>query len=101
MKRSLRQLVWFSLIGFLLVKLPGAEPLVLPVWPGVPPEKPWIWDPSVNHGSSEKVAGQRVIRPDVHQPTLTVYSPEASVDTGASVLVTLVAAIKSWPWTGR
>ena len=90
MKRSLRQLVWFSLIGFLLVKLPGAEPLVLPVWPGVPPEETSDLgsERDTTTESSEKVAGQRVIRlTDVRQPTLTVYSPEASVDTGASVLI--------------
>ena len=90
MKRSLYQLVWISLIGFLLVKLPGAEPLVLPVWPGVPPDETLDLgsERDTTTESSEKVAGQRVIRlTDVRQPTLTVYSPEASVDTGASVLI--------------
>ena len=85
MKRSLRQLVWFDWLSS-----GHREPLVLPVWPGVPPEE--TSDLRSEHDttteSSEKVAGQRVIRlTDVHQPTLTVYSPEASVDTGASVLI--------------
>lgn len=73
------------LLALLLLTVTGraADPLVLPLWPGVPPG-------SEGRDGAEKVriteAGEHVVS-GIHRPTLTVYLPDPAKATGAAVIV--------------
>ena len=73
------------LLALLLLTVTGraADPLVLPLWPGVPPG-------SEGRDGAAKVriteAGEHVVS-GIHRPTLTVYLPDPAKATGAAVIV--------------
>lgn len=73
------------LLALLLLPLASraAEPLVLPLWPDVPPG-------SEGQTGEEKVritdGGEHVVS-GIHRPTLTVYLPDPAKATGAAVVV--------------
>ncbi len=72
----------FSAIG----GVRGAEPLTLDVWPGpVPGEKGDIGEEQLQPPRNEPKQVKRVM--NVTKPTITVYRPEKSIDTGAAVLI--------------
>ena len=78
----IRLLVLIFTLGGLASAQP-VEPLVVPVWPGVPPG-------SEGRETSESVRitdeGERVVS-NVHRPSLTVFLPNGDNATGAGVLV--------------
>lgn len=66
------------------------KPLVIKLWPGTPPgEKGAIGEErDLTRDSDNKIAGRRLIRlGNVSTPTLHVFRPEKSKDTGASVVI--------------
>jgi len=73
------------LLALLLLTVTGraADPLVIPLWPGVPPG-------SESRDGAEQVritdAGEHVVS-GIHRPTLTVYLPDPAKATGAAVIV--------------
>ncbi len=79
--RFLRQI----LISLLLSALAMAEdaPLVIPVWPGVPPGSEGKTGEEHTRLSPE---GEHIVS-NVHRPSLTVYLPPAGPATGAGVVI--------------
>jgi len=68
----------------------AAEPIVLDLWPDVPPgparELPDEADQTKD--SDKLIAGRRIIKlGNVATPQMTVYKPEAEKDTGAAVVI--------------
>ncbi len=78
-----------SCVGFGVDRLYGADPRIIPVWPDkapgetkdLPPEGPLPDNKPI-------VAGKPItLLANVSTPTLAVYKPEASIDTGRSVII--------------
>ena len=70
--------------------LSAADPAVWNLWPGEPPLKHTITEPEYDRTASDGrlVAGRRVIRlTNVTTPTLAIYKPAASLDTGAAIII--------------
>jgi acetyl esterase/lipase len=79
-------------VAFVLAQLVarGSEPAPLALWPGAAPGEIAALPPEadITKATDQLVAGRRVIRlGNVSTPTITVYRPEASRDTGVAVLV--------------
>ena len=83
------------LILLLATVCPGAravEPLVVPVWPGLPPmetgpigaEKVFLSKPDAKYSH---VTTPTKLVSNVTRPTLTIYRPAKEKDTGAAVLI--------------
>jgi acetyl esterase/lipase len=81
----------FLLLGLLWLGVAvQAQSPVWPLWPGKAPgeSEPVGEEKDTTKDGDNLVAGRRVIRlGNVSQPTLTVYSPPAALNTGAAVLV--------------
>jgi len=92
MTRMVKPLLWlllFNVIGCLQILATDA-PKVLELWPsGAPDQKGEPGEERDTTGADGRlVAGKRVIRlGNVSKPTIAVYRPIASKDTGAAVIV--------------
>lgn len=71
----------------------ASQPLVLPLWPGTPPDEVASigpervrMSPSLDRTKVEVIESTRLIT-DVTQPTLTVYRCKEGKDTGAAMLI--------------
>lgn len=79
-------LAWMALAPAAL----GGAPAPITIWPGIAPgEKGGIGEErDTTKPTDNLIAGKRLIRlGNVTQPTLTIYRPKKSKDTGATVLV--------------
>ena len=68
----------------------SAEPKVIPLWPGQAPGEtaPLAPERDVTSPGDRRPAGRVVVRiSNVSTPTMTIYAPDASRNTGAAVLV--------------
>ena len=68
----------------------AVEPTTIPLWPGKAPGETTILPPEADttKPDGELIAGRRVIRlGNVSAPTMTIYRPDPTKDTGAAVLV--------------
>ena len=78
-------------IGILLAAAAfAAEPITLPLWPGVPPgSETWDWEESVREAEVPPGAEPKTLHfiYNVTRPTLTVYRPEAALATGTGIIV--------------
>lgn len=81
------------LVGCLVAAAPAAEPLVVELWPGKPPEEPGTIGPEKVHLSkgidpkSVEVSEPTRLVTNVTRPTITLYRPAKEKDTGAAVLI--------------
>jgi acetyl esterase/lipase len=81
--------VVLTLVGF-VAPLLAAEPLILNVWPGVPPGETKALPPEADQtkDSDRLIDGRRVSRiGNVATPQLAVYRPAKEKDTGAAVVI--------------
>ena len=88
-KRSVRFIPIFAFALAFLFTAPAhaAQPTVWNLWPGAPPLKHSITEPEYDRTTSDGrlAAGRRVTRlTNVTTPTLAIYKPAASLDTGAA-----------------
>jgi acetyl esterase/lipase len=70
--------------------LGAAEPLVLNLWPGTPPNETKSFPPEADQtkDSDKLIAGRRIIKlGNVSTPQLAVYRPAKAKDTGAAVVI--------------
>ena len=68
----------------------GADPLTIQLWPDSPPRETTTLPPEqdTTKPSDNLIAGRRLIRlGNISRPTITIYKPEPSRDTGAAVMV--------------
>ncbi|MFM7096384.1 MAG: alpha/beta hydrolase [Gemmataceae bacterium] len=88
---NLRQLsICAFLIGLLAASSPGGTPTTLNIWPGKPPGETKDLPPEADltKDTDRLIAGKRIIKlGNVSTPQITVYKPEKSKDTGASVVI--------------
>jgi acetyl esterase/lipase len=88
---NLRQLsICAFLIGLLAASSPGGTPTTLNIWPGKPPGETKDLPPEADltKDTDRLIAGKRIIKlGNVSTPQITVYKPEKSKDTGASVII--------------
>jgi acetyl esterase/lipase len=86
----MKTLVLLALVLSPLGVAGAAEPLVLNVWPGTPPDETQTLPPEADttNAGGRPVAGRRVIRlGNVSTPQLAVHRPAKDKDTGAAVVV--------------
>jgi acetyl esterase/lipase len=73
--------------------LPAGDPVVVDVWPGVPPDEPGgigperiRMSPKLDRTQVEVTESTRMVT-DVTKPTLTIYAPAKDKNTGTAVLI--------------
>ena len=75
------------------LKVVGAEPQVVELWPGTPPDEPGTIGAETTRMSPKSERKQvEVFEPtllvtNVTKPTLTIYRPDKAKDTGAAVII--------------
>jgi acetyl esterase/lipase len=85
--RALLPVVFFAIGNFAIAF--GSEPQVIAVWPDkVPGETVKVPESEHTQGGTKYVAGKPIyLVTNVSKPELVIYKPEASKDTGASVII--------------
>jgi acetyl esterase/lipase len=71
-------------------RAPAGEPTVVNPWPGKPPGETKELPPEtdITKPEDKPVGGRKIIKlTNVSTPTLSVYKPDAELDTGAAVIV--------------
>ena len=81
--------ITLSFLLFLACSSLAAEPTIIDVWPGRPPGETLKLEPETDIATDKDKVGDRRIQriTNVIRPTLAVYRPEKSADTGAAVIV--------------
>ena len=85
---SFRAMLLF--LGCIQASAQAADPKVVPVWPKLAPGEPADApaESEFTDGGTLFVAGKAIyLLTNVSKPELAIYKPEASIDTGASVII--------------
>lgn len=78
------------LLSFGSLTADAAEPTIIDLWPGKPPGETKDLPPEIDiaKDTDKPVGDRRILKiTNVSKPTLAIYRPEQSIDTGAAVVI--------------
>tara|TARA_R110002072_G_scaffold13481_2_gene56926 strand:- start:154219 stop:155136 length:918 start_codon:yes stop_codon:yes gene_type:complete len=88
--KSIRKLFFTLLVFSTCASTRGGEPIVVNLWPGIPPGETKELPPEADmtRADDKLIAGRRIIKlGNVSIPQIAVYRPAPKQDTGAAVVV--------------